>query len=62
MNIYQDVNFKKRIKKYSAYHILTVNAIEWSDGKTPRLKVSGGYISANKKLVKIYTKKIMQLI
>ena len=57
VNVYKDVSFKKVSRKYSASKVLTVKAISWSDGKTPRLKVTGGYISANKNIVKIYAKK-----
>lgn len=45
---YKDVSFKAKISKYKSGSVVKVKGVSWSDGGTPRLLVSGGYITANK--------------
>lgn len=50
-SIYSDVNFKTKKQSVAKGSIHKVLGVEYSSDKTPRLKVNGGYITANKESV-----------
>ncbi|MDT2696467.1 DUF5776 domain-containing protein [Enterococcus gallinarum] len=49
--IYQDVNFKNRGTKIKKNQVIKVNDITFTSSGVPRLKVSNGYVTSNKKYV-----------
>ncbi|QBO37484.1 hypothetical protein EQG49_09040 [Periweissella cryptocerci] len=50
--LYKDTAFKNKKKSVKKNTTLKVKGIAWSKGGTPRLKVTGGYISAKKSISK----------
>lgn len=56
--VYSDVDFTSRVRSISKGSLVTVQGIEYTSTGYPRLKVDGGYLTANKSLVTKPTDKI----
>ena len=53
--IYKDVNFKTKSTTYKKGTVLKITGITKTSGGTPRLIVNGGYLTANKSIVRQIT-------
>ena len=56
--VYSDVDFTNKVRSISKGSLITVQGIEYTSSGYPRLKVDGGYLTANKSLVTKPTDKI----
>ena len=56
--VYSDVDFTNKVRSISKGSLITVQGIEYTSSGYPRLKVDGGYLTANKSLVTLTNNKI----
>lgn len=52
INVYADLEFKKKLNQYKKDTNLTILDIAYAKSGVPRFKVNGGYVTANRKYVK----------
>lgn len=52
INLYRDVNFKHKRHHIAAKTVLKINGWDYSNNGVRHYKVSGGYITASRTLVK----------